>query len=298
MARKVSCLVLILAAAGILLVSLTAAAEEKPALTTTLKMLQGVYETGQVVRGELTLLNPSEGWVNVSDLSNPAESLRLVTEDGKTIKPRKPSRFGGAKTKAVGPGGFVGVTFDAGLLFPQLTKPGRYTLRFEKTGFQTQQVPLTMIPAFSAAKKYRLLLTTSAGKIAIQLDPGAAPVAVHNIVSLARTGFYDGASIPKVEKGVALKIRGPVKRQHRIFPVETTKTTLLAGTVLVEPSGPGRARYNLPNLLILLGPKPEWQSAATAVGQVVAGSETLERLSAAGSRRGLKVTSATIEEVK
>ena len=298
MARKVARWVPILAVAGILVASLTVAAEKKPALSTTLKMFQGVYETGQVVRGELTLLNPSESWVDVSDISNPARDLRLVTEDGKTIEPRKPSRFGGAKTKAIGPGGFVGLTFDAGLLFPELTKPGRYTLRFEKAGFQTRQVPFTMLPAFSARKKYKLLLTTPAGKIAIRLDPGAAPVAVHNIVNLARTGFYDGAVIPKIEKGVALKIRGPVERKHWISPVETTKTPLLAGTVLVEPSGPGRSPHNLPNLLILLGPKPDWQSAATAIGQVVAGTETLQRLSSAGSRPGPKITSATVEEVK
>ncbi|MDQ7008596.1 MAG: peptidylprolyl isomerase [Acidobacteriota bacterium] len=273
----------------------TPAASDAP-LTASLRMFQDVYEVGTVIRGELTVINPTERWVEYSHGANLASNLELITADGKAISPTRPRRFGAAKAKSIGPGGFIGLTFDAGMLFPRLDKPGDYILRFGPQGAPSQEVKFKLIEAFSPTADYRLLLETAVGPLRIALDTSEAPVAVHNIVNLARSGLYDGAKIPRVEKGVAFKIRGPASARYRIRPQEKTSAALLAGAVLLEASPPGPGAFNMPHLIVLLGPRPEWQGKATVIGHLVGGAETLDKLVARGGGSGLQVISATVEE--
>ncbi|HHN74554.1 MAG TPA: hypothetical protein ENK10_04930 [Acidobacteria bacterium] len=277
-----------------LAVTATAAADSP--LTASLRMFQDVYEVGTVIRGELTVINPTEKWVDFDGAAELAGNLELVTADGKAISPTRPRRFGAARAKAIGPGGFVGLTFDAGMLFPRLGRPGDYTLRFAPPGAPAQQASFKLIEAFSPTAAYRLTIETTVGPLTIALDPSEAPVAVHNVVNLARSGLYDGASIPRVEKGVAFKIRGPGAPRYRIRPQEKTSAALLAGTVLLEASPPGPGAFNLPHLIVLLGPRPEWQGKATVIGHLLGGAETLDQLMARGHGAGLEVVSATITQ--
>lgn len=267
-----------LAALGAFLVAVAADAGD---VRTTLKLAQEVYEAGTPVRGELTLVNEGEGWAEIPDAAHLARRLELRAAGGKVIHPRDPDRFGAAKTTALGPGGFVGFAFDAAKLFPQLAQPGEYTLAFNPPGqLSAASAPIRILPAFDPNQDYRMRIVTPNGPIVIDLFEKEAPVAVHNVVQLARTGFFDGASIPKIQKGTALIIRGPVTERHRIVPFEKTNVPLLAGTVVLEPAPPGRRPANYPKLIVLLGPKPDWQGRVTAVGQIVEGQEALDRLAA------------------
>jgi len=265
----------------VLLATPSRAAEEPASLKSTLTLNQDLYEAGMPIRGELTVVNEGSGWAEIPDASHLARHLELRLGGGKVVKAQDPDRFGAAKTTALGPGGFVGFDFDARALFPLLEKPGEYLLAFAPPGaLPAATVSLRILPAFDPNEDYRLSLTTPVGELVIDLFEKEAPVAVHNIVQLARTGFFDGAAIPKIQKGVALVIRGPITERHRIVPFEKTTAPLLAGTVVLEPAPPGRRRPgNFPKLIVLLGPQPDWQGKSTAVGQVVAGQEVLEKLS-------------------
>jgi hypothetical protein len=255
-----------------------------PRLSLRVAMFQSVYEAEQVLRGEVTVANLGRDWVDVEEIDALARALRVRTEKGEVLKPSKKNakKFAAARAEALGPGGFVGMSFDAGQLFPQVNEPGRYEIYLEYAGLRSSTADFRILPAFDPAKDYRLILDAAGGQLVIDLFETQAPTTVRNIVNLARTGFYDGARVPRARQKVALKIAGPVTPKHRIEPFENAGAAMLAGTVLAEPSGPpGRAssdRVSYPNLLVLLGPQPAWQGTAAVVGQVIGGDETLARL--------------------
>jgi hypothetical protein len=257
--------------------------EESP-LSLRVGMFQTVYEAEQVLRGELSVINTGEEWVEVKDAKSLASALKLRTAEGNPLEldQKAAKKFGAADAGKIGPGGFVGVTFDAGQLFPAVHEPGRYEIFLEYAGERSPVAGFQILPAFDPDSDYRLILEAGGGELTIDLFEKQAPRTVRNIVNLARTGFYDGARIPRAQAEVALKIAGPVTPKHRIQPVENAGAAMLAGSVLAEPSGPpGRAssaRFSLPNLLVLLGPQPSWQGTAAVVGQLIEGDEALSRL--------------------
>ncbi len=275
-----------LALLAVLAVGPARAADEKTAakpaaagalVRNTLKVAQPEIEAGMPVSAELSIENQSTGTAPVPDTFDLPKLLRLAGADGKEYEPAKPERFGGPRAKELGPGGFAGVTFDAATLFPQLATPGEYTLFVRRGTERTNDVKIRVIPAFNPAAKYRLNMSLGGVDVGIELFAKDAPVAVHNVVSLARVGFFDGADVPRVEQGVMVAIHGPVTPKHRIVPFEKTKAEYLAGTVLVEAAGSERDRANFPNLIVLLAPAPAWQGRYTVVGQVVSGLDALRK---------------------
>ncbi len=250
-------------------------AEASP-VTATLQLGQAVYEVGQVIRGEATLVNRSAEWTKIPDAANLPRDLHLVTADGKELAPEGAAKFGAARTTSLGPGGFVGFAFDATLLFPSLGKPGRYTLAFRPKGVPPVETSFQVIPAFDPAKRYELHLATPAGPVTIELFTRDAPEAVHNVVSLARAGGYGDPRQLRVRRGM-LALVGHGDPRFR-FPGEETSLQLLAGTVIVQPAGRTFREGNTPNLGILLEPRPDWQGKVTAIGQVTEGLEALLQL--------------------
>lgn len=61
-----------------------------------------------------------------------------------------------------------------------------------------------------ANKKYSVLMQTSEGNIAIQLNPKDAPVTVNNFVYLAGLGFYDGLAFHRVIEGFMIQGGDPL----------------------------------------------------------------------------------------
>jgi cyclophilin family peptidyl-prolyl cis-trans isomerase len=243
-----------------------------------LTLRQETYEIGGPVRAELVLANTSPKWIAIPDVSDIVKGLRLIPPGGAEVEPTKPEQFGAARTTQLGPGGFVGVTFDATMLFPVLGKEGQYKLVFRGPVGAPREASLRMIPAFDPSRKYTLAFTTPDGEAAIELYPKEAPVSVHNLVNLARIGFFEGASILRMEPGVMLAIHGPVTPAHRIVPFERTTTPHLAGTVLLEAAGQDKERASYPNLIVLLAPQPATQGRYTVVGQIVSGLDNLQKL--------------------
>jgi cyclophilin family peptidyl-prolyl cis-trans isomerase len=275
-----------LAALLVVLSAVSARTQEKtdtPRLRVSIRMAQTSYESTQLMRGELTIENLSDKWAQIPAGDELAKSLRLTGPDGKAFEPTKPEQFAATKSKELGPGGFVGIAFDAALLFPALQQPGNYTLAF-KSGVLESTAALRIIAGFDPTKNYVLSLSTVGGDISIALDSVKAPMAARNMVNLARLGFFDGAAIPSVQAGEMVMVRGPVTATHRIVPFEPSTDPVLAGSVVLEPSltGPG-GRGSWPNLSLLLAPRPEWTGQVVVVGRVVAGMEALTKLASSPS---------------
>ncbi|MBP7148874.1 MAG: peptidylprolyl isomerase [Acidobacteria bacterium] len=273
MTRSTLALLVLLAATTII------PAADKPAaveLDATLRMTQDNYESGQPIPGELTIHNAGTDWVKLDEIENLGRDLRLVDDKGKETRPDA-QPYAPARATAIGPGGFVGFAFEAQRMFGRLEKPGTYKLVLRRDGVRAVERAVRVIERYDPALNYRLELDTPQGPVSIELHPAEAPETVHHIVNLARLGFYDGAAIPRIEPTKGVAIRGPVTANHRIVPFEKNERQLLAGTVIVEPQS-GELQANLPNLIILLGPRPEWQGRATAVGRVVGDEQALSKL--------------------
>jgi cyclophilin family peptidyl-prolyl cis-trans isomerase len=239
-----------------------------------------VFESGQPIPGQLVVRNDGGGWLKTDDLGDIASSLRLTLPGGEEARPARADAFGAAKAKEIGPGGFVGVKFDLLPLFPQLAKEGSYTLTLKRSGVPSPSVSFRVIPAFDPAKAYRLVVPTPDGELAIDLARDA-PQSVRALVTLARTGFFDKATIGALRPGFAFSVVSVQPAGPRIEPVERTTRELLVGTVVLEPGPPdaaGAPTFNSPVLLVLLAPRPDWQGRVTAVGQLVGGDETLSKL--------------------
>jgi hypothetical protein len=265
-----------------------------------------VFESGQPIPGQLVVRNDGGGWLKTEDLADIASSLRLTLPGGEEARPAQGDAFGAARTREIGPGGFVGVKFDLLRLFPQLAKSGAYTLVLRRGGMPSPSVSFRVIPAFDPAKSYRLVFSTPDGELAIDLTRDA-PQSARALVTLARTGFFDKATIGALRPGFAFSVVSDQPAAPRIEPVERTARELLVGTVVLEPGPPdagGTPSFNNPGLLVLLAPRPDWQGRVTAVGQLAGGDETLAKLiqRPTSGERGLPpwkpVAPVTIESVR
>ena len=248
-------------------------------LVSTLIMPQNIYESGETMRGELSLTNTSKEWLRIADASGLTKALSLVTEDGKSVEPQNIKLFGAARTENLGPGGFVGFTFDAAVLFPRLEEPGRYTLRFAPEGAAPREASLRVLPAFDPKQDYWLSLETASGTLAIDLDERGAPAAVQHIARLVRLNHYEKAHVVRLQPGFAFKVEPKSDVSLLPAPFEPTAAPLLAGSVILEPMVSQGITVNSTNMVVLLGPQVGQEGRATVVGQVVGSRDVLARLS-------------------
>lgn len=237
-----------------------------------------VQEARRPVRVEISLSNRSGEWVELGEAAKLSSHLRLITAGGKAIAPEGPERFAASKSSQIGPGGFVGVALDAQSLFPQLATPGRYTLRFEPPGAEAREIALQVIEPYDDSKDYWLSLETPEGEVTIDLDEKNAPASVSYVVRNVRLGYFDGASIPRLQPGLAMRVTPTTRPAPATIPFERTTSQLLAGSVILEPVSDGRRVASTPNLILLLGAQAAQQGAASAVGQVTGGLDVLEKL--------------------
>ncbi len=255
--------------------------DDGPALFSALLMGNRQYEVGETIRVEISVANRGADWAEIANGAKIASSLSLKTADGRTVAPKKPDRVGAARTESLGPGGFTGLTVDARDLFPDLAKPGRYTLVFSPQAAQERMIEFDVLPAFDPAKDYWLELSSTAGSIRIDLDEKSAPGSVRSLARLAWTGALDGAVVPRLQGGYALQIRPTKREAGETMPFEPTRTQLLAGTVILEPRLQGSQRVNTAGLVVLLAPQTSPPGSATAVGHVAEGRDVLDKIAAA-----------------
>ncbi len=92
------------------------------------------------------------------------------------------------------------------------------------------------------SKTYQATIKTNFGDIVVQLFPKDAPLAVNNVVFLARQGFYDGVKFHRVMKGFVIQSGDPTGTGtggpgYRFVGEKITRD-YVAGTLAMANSGP------------------------------------------------------------
>ncbi|MDO4246630.1 MAG: peptidylprolyl isomerase [Deinococcus sp.] len=138
------------------------------------------------------------------------------------------------------------------------------------------------------AKSYRAVLKTSKGDIVVNLDAGAAPLAVNNFVFLALNRFYDGTRFHRVIDGFMAQAGDPQSAELSLRDVWGTggpgyqfaneKSSLTfdkAGVLAMANAGPDT---NGSQFFITFAPTPFLNGGYTIFGQVAEGQDVADKL--------------------
>lgn len=226
--------------------------------------------------GAEVIPNPIKGSVLKGFFAKDSEGKAIKATGETTAKePVRPEKLN--------PMAFYGTIVNLAEMFPQLAKPGRYSIGWSAGGVSSQAYDITVIPRYDPSKVYQATIETNMGTIVMDFFPAEAPIAVKAFIDMANSGFYDGLNISEVHANDFIVAGDPAfgsngNRRPVTYPAEPTKLPMVAGTVIMKPvmaSPPG----NSSAFMILLGPKPTLRGQATAFGQVIQGLDVARRMS-------------------
>ena len=130
-------------------------------------------------------------------------------------------------------------------------------------------------------KSYQAVIKTEKGDIRLELFAAKAPMAVNNLVFLARQGYYDGVTFHRVLSGFMAQTGdptgtgagGPGYRVRDEFDPTLRHDT--EGTVSMANSGPGT---NGSQFFITYAPQPHLDGHHAVFGRVIEGMDVLRSL--------------------
>ncbi|MCS6817077.1 MAG: peptidylprolyl isomerase [Blastocatellia bacterium] len=137
-------------------------------------------------------------------------------------------------------------------------------------------------------KKYRVVLESPLGSIAIAMMPEVAPRHARHFVALAGGGFYDGTTFHRIYPGYLLLGGDPLTRGEdrslwgrgwsgEFLPAEIGRIEFDRGIVGMLPMKPDDPNSGSAIFFICLGRAPHLDGKYTAFGRVVEGMEVLEK---------------------
>jgi peptidyl-prolyl cis-trans isomerase B (cyclophilin B) len=142
------------------------------------------------------------------------------------------------------------------------------------------------IAAAKQQGKVRVELDTTKGKIELELDGRAAPIAVANFLNLVKAGFYDGMPFHRVEPGFVIQAGDPalVKRPPVGYTIPDEKSPIkhVKGTIAMARLY--RGGQLVPNsastqFYITLADTPHLDRMGfTAFGKVLAGMGVVSKI--------------------
>jgi cyclophilin family peptidyl-prolyl cis-trans isomerase len=123
----------------------------------------------------------------------------------------------------------------------------------------------------------RLKFDTDAGELWLDLDAGAAPVAVTRMVELAASGFFDGMAVHRVVSGFVVQFGDPGEDgyggvERRALRSELSPDPFEPGSVGVALSGPDTGSSQL---FVTLGTYPHLDGEYSRIGSAGPGWERL-----------------------
>jgi peptidyl-prolyl cis-trans isomerase B (cyclophilin B) len=163
--------------------------------------------------------------------------------------------------------------------------------KFKKAKVSTKpQDWRTRLPAppdvkFDPARQYRWHLETSVGPLVVTLLPEAAPKHVTSVIYLARCGFYDGLSFPRVIKGFMAQGGSPTNDTSGDAGYKLDGEFASGqkhdkpGALSAANSGPGTDGSQF---FLTFVPTPHLDGKHTVHGFVTEGLETLQAIEARG----------------
>jgi len=142
------------------------------------------------------------------------------------------------------------------------------------------------IEAARKAGKVMVALDTEKGKIALELDGKAAPIAVANFLNLVKAGFYNGMPFHRVEPGFVIQAGDPslVGRPPVGYTIQDEKSAIKHTRGVVAMARQYRGGRMVPNsastqFYICLGNAPHLdQLGFTAFGKVTKGIEVIDKI--------------------
>jgi peptidyl-prolyl cis-trans isomerase B (cyclophilin B) len=150
-----------------------------------------------------------------------------------------------------------------------------------------QNVHFADLPV-AALKEYRVTMTTSVGKIEIELLPEQAPETVRQFLHLCQLGFYDHTAWHRVVRGSFIQGGDLSTRRPPLSPAEiehvNRRLKLETGKQKHEPGTVSMARSETPgssetSFFICLSRQPTLDGKYTLFGKVVSGMDVVEQIS-------------------
>ena len=153
------------------------------------------------------------------------------------------------------------------------------------------------IEAARKAGKVMVALDTEKGKITLELDGKAAPIAVANFLNLVKAGFYNGMPFHRVEPGFVMQAGDPslVGRPPVGYTIQDEKSAIKHTRGVIAMARQYRGGRMVPNsastqFYICLGDAPHLdQLGFTAFGKVAKGIEVIDKI-----RIGNKIRTAAL----
>jgi cyclophilin family peptidyl-prolyl cis-trans isomerase len=176
--------------------------------------------------------------------------------------------------------------------------------KLQKLSAPTQRLPDGSV--------WKLDFKTNCGSFTIEVDAGVSPKTASSIVSLAKSGFYDGLAIHRIAPGFVIQGGDPAADGtggpgYRTVERPNSATQYIRGTVAMAKSGaepPGSAGSQF---FIVTGDDAQLPPEYAVLGKVVAGISTADLISSqpidqskamGGGQDGPPAAPVVIESVK
>jgi peptidyl-prolyl cis-trans isomerase B (cyclophilin B) len=154
--------------------------------------------------------------------------------------------------------------------------------------------------------RWRAVLQTSLGEIALEFFPDKAPGHVRNFLRLAKLGVYDGMAFHRVVPGFVAQTGALTSRATPLSPKQQRVVTELApefndtkhvrGTLsMARGSDPASATTSF---FICVAPAPSLDGKYTAFGRVASGLDVLDAIERAPLNGETPVTPIVVETVR
>jgi len=258
------------------------AEEEASGLQTRIETWGRYYRAGEPVLVRIVVENTSEETIANPDGLPLLASLELSQGEDPGKKPSAvPALDPSTQPKVFMAGAGHLMVTDLAELFPDLAKPGYYSIQLKAGGMTSDPIELMLAHPYDENADYSATLTTDHGVLTFDLLETAAPDHVRNFVDLARQGYYDGSLFHVIAKGEFIMGGSQGKDDARsipyVLPPEISNVPHQRGTlssVRTTPVGPD----NPAQFIIDLDRKPEFDGNLSVFGKITAGEETLKAL--------------------
>jgi cyclophilin family peptidyl-prolyl cis-trans isomerase len=256
--------------------------QDQPGLRATLERLGNFYYAGDPVQVRVAVFNTGTEPLENVDSIDMFKGLTIGDTTGATSFQRKANPAGGAKYRpaALAPGGFFGMIMDLRDVFSGMDTPGKYSVRLQLDGVNSDPVLISIIPRYDPTIAYRALIETDYGTVAFDLLGNKAPKHVKNFYELANQGYYDGSFFISVMKGVQMtggdRTGDGNSSPGYDLPMEIHSTVRHSrGTLsmLRKQNADHGGQF-----IISLGDNPAFDGQFTLFGIISEGSETLAAL--------------------
>ncbi len=138
-------------------------------------------------------------------------------------------------------------------------------------------------------QKVTVTLTTSMGEIRLELEGTRAPLAVGNVVALAKKGFYNGTTFHRVIPDFMIQGGDPLSKDPAqralhgtggpgyTFPDEINGERIVRGTVAMANAGPNTNGSQF--FIVTASATPHLDKKHTNFGKVIAGMDVVDKIS-------------------